>query len=152
MVMTVFEVYNNGNKTMVRVVNDETQQILDITPYQLLVGIELNGAVVDNVKTALNSVTIDICGNIYRIPVKLPENIKSAIRAKKEDERVQKNRKRNAEYKKKAEINKIVSDYREREEKRKAEMREISKGFARPGQLTQEERLRRRQEYYGMKH
>lgn len=140
----------------VEILNTETHELVKIPPYKLLVGIELNNAPVVNVTTALNSVTVHINGGSYRIPVRLSDNIKQMIRAKREEDRKKRIRDRGKaansdEVKNKDGIRREIEAYRAREAERKRKAKELSKGFAKPGELTEEERRRRRQEYFRKK-
>ena len=52
---------------------------------------------------------------------------------------------------KKAQLERDLIEYRRREQIRKEQMKEISKDFARPGELTREERIKRINEHFRKK-
>ena len=151
MELEVTSIENEGRNLEIEVLNRETREIVKITPYQLMCGIILNDAPVVNASASLNSVIIDLNGNSRMINVKVPDNVKQMFRAKIKEKR-REEPKISAEAKRKqAEIQQVVTEYREREAARKQRLKEASKDFAKPGTLTLEERRRRRQAYYGLK-
>lgn len=151
MELEVISIENVGRSIEIEVLNRQTREIVKITPYQLMCGIILNDAPVVNASASLNSVIIDINGNSRMITVKVNDNVKAMFRAKLKEKR-RNEPKISAEAKRKqAEIQQVVTEYREREAARKQRMKEVSKDFAKPGTLTLEERRRRRQAYYGIK-
>jgi hypothetical protein len=156
MELEVINIEKEGNSIVIEVLNLQTRELVRITPYQLSCGLLLNGAPVINASATLNDVSININGKVRMIRVNMPENVKRMVRDKikreKQERKEQvKSKSQIEKERKQAEIAMEVAAYRKREKARKENLKEMTKGFARPGELTEEERRKRRAKYFANK-
>lgn len=138
-----------GNQFEIEVLNRNTRELVKVSPYQLLCGILLNDAPVANASATINSVIIRMNGTQREIRVNVPQQTKELIRNKyRAQQKNLKPKEKTKEQLKKEEIDKVVAEYRQREKERQERLKEITKNYARPGQLTLEEKRERRAKYF----
>lgn len=135
----------NGELQLVAVDLD-SHEVRRVSTQQLAVALVVHDAPIENAICKLTGLEIDTALETIKIPMNFTEQFKQQIRSRQREKR-----QINKEDAKQAEIKEVVKAYREREAERKRQAKEAAKGYARPGQLTEEERRKRRAEYFAKK-